>query len=94
MQGGRADIRRSSPVAFLVLTERIVREARTAQAAGIGDAIVRAFAAAVCGARVPSSLFHDALGLRDTLMPARQRSRTCHPHRERDAAASNTPAAA
>ena len=80
MQGERSDIRRISPVEFLLATERIVREARTAQAAAIGDAIVRGFAAAARGARLLASVFRDAFALRDILMPARQRSRTCHPN--------------
>ena len=80
MQGERSDIRGASPVELLLLTERIVREARTAQAAAIGDAIVRALAAAARGVRLLASVFHDAFALRDTLMPARQRSRMHHPN--------------
>ena len=80
MQGERSDIRRTPPVEFLLLTERLVREARTAQAAAIGGAVVRAFAAAVRGARLLPSIFRDAFALRDTLMPARQRCRTHHPN--------------
>jgi len=80
MQAERSDIRRTSPVGFLLLTERIVREARTAQAAAIGNALVGAFATATRGVRLLASVFHDAFALRETLMPACQRSRTCHPN--------------
>src|SRR4051812_48281453 len=80
LQGERLDIRRTSPVEFLLLTERVVREARTAQAAAIGDVVARAFAAAMRGVRLLSSTSRDALALRDTLMPARQHSRTPHPN--------------
>jgi len=80
MQAERPDIRRTSSVRCLLLTERIIREARTAQAAAIGDAVVGAFVAAARGVRLLASVFHDAFALRDTLMPARQRSRTCHPN--------------
>jgi hypothetical protein len=79
MQGERSDIRRSSPAECLLLTERLTREARTAQAAAIGGAIAQAFAAAIRGVRLLSSIIYDAFALRDTLMPARQRSRP-HPN--------------
>jgi hypothetical protein len=82
MPGGPSDIRRPSPVAFLLLTERTVREARTARATAIGDAIVEAFAAAVRGVRLLASVFRDAFALRDTLMPARHHSRTHHPNHD------------
>jgi hypothetical protein len=78
IQDGPADTRRISPVAFLLLTERIVREARTAQAAAIGDAVAAAIVAAIRAVRLLPSVFRDAFVLRDTLMPARQRSRTRH----------------
>jgi len=78
MQGDPSDIRRASPVALLLLTERMVREARTARAAAIGDTVVRGFAAAARGVRLLSSVACDAFALRDILMPARRRSRTHH----------------
>ena len=80
VEGDPPGICRTSPVEFLLLTERIVREARTAQAAAVGNAIAQAFAAAVRGAGLLASIFRDAFALRDTLMPARQRSRTQHPN--------------
>ena len=80
VNGERSGICRTSPVEFLLLTERIVREARTAQAVAIGAAVIRAFTAALRGARLLPSIFRDAFALRDTLMPARQRSRTHHPN--------------
>jgi hypothetical protein len=79
VKGDPSGICRTSPVEFLLLTERAVREARTAQAAAIGSAVVRAFAAALRGVRRLPSIFRDAFALRDTSMPARQRSRTHHP---------------
>ncbi|MBR1284182.1 hypothetical protein JQ597_19215 [Bradyrhizobium sp. AUGA SZCCT0177] len=80
MQGGPSDIRRASPAEFLLLTERIAREARTARAAAIGDAVVRTFTGAVRGVRVLVSVVRTAFALRDTLMPAREGSRTHHPN--------------
>ena len=80
MKGDPSGICRTSPVEFLLLTQRIEREARTARDAAIGRAVVPAFAAAVRGVRLLPSVFRDALALRDTLMPARQRSRTHHPN--------------
>ena len=71
---------RTSPVGFFLLTQRIEREARIARDAAIGDAIVRAFAAAARGVRLLSSVFRDAFVLRDTLMPVRQCSRMQHPN--------------
>lgn len=77
MQGCPSDIRRASPAEFLLLTERIAREAR---AAAIGDAVVRTFTRAVRGVRVLVSVVRTAFALRDTLMPAREGSRTHHPN--------------
>ena len=79
VEGDPSGICWTSPVEFLLLTERIVRQARTAQAAAIGNAIARAFTAAARGAGLLPSIFRDAFALRDTLMPARQRSRP-HPN--------------
>ena len=76
VEGDPSGICRTSPVEFLLLTERVIREARTAQAVAMGDAIVRALAAAVRGARLLPSIVHEAFALRDILMPERQRSRT------------------
>jgi hypothetical protein len=73
-----SDIRRASPVTRLLLTERMVRQARTARAAAIGNTVARGFAAAARGVRLLSSVACDAFALRDTLMPARRRSRTHH----------------
>jgi len=73
-------IRRTSPVEFFFLTQRIEREARVARDAAIGAAVVRAFTSAARGVRLLSSVIHDAFALRDSLMPARQRSRTHHPN--------------
>ncbi len=78
IQGDPSDIHRTSPVAFLLLSERIVREARTAQAAAIGNAVAATIAAAIRATRLLPSVFRDAFVLRDTLMPARQHSRTRH----------------
>ena len=77
-QGDPSDIRRASPVTRLLLTERMVRQARTARAAAIGNTVARGFAAAVRAVRLLSSLACDAFALRNTLMPARRRSRTRH----------------
>jgi hypothetical protein len=74
MQGYPSDIRRIPPLEFLLLRERIVREARIARAAAIRDAVSRTFTAALRGARLLSSI------LRDTLMPPRQRRRVHHPN--------------
>ena len=71
---------RTSPVEFFFLTQRIEREARAARDAAIGRAVVQAFAAAMRGVRLLSSIIHDTFALRATLMPARQRSRTHHPN--------------
>ena len=71
---------RTSPVGFFLLAQRIERKARIARDAAIGDAIVRAFAAATRGMRLLASTFRDAFALRDMLMPARQRSRMQHPN--------------
>jgi hypothetical protein len=76
VEGERSGICRTSPVEFLLLTERIAREARTAQAA----AIAQAFAAALRVARLLPSIFRSAFALCETLIPARQRSRTHHPN--------------
>jgi hypothetical protein len=80
VEGDRTGICRTSPVEFLLLTERIVREARSAQAVAIAGAVVRAFVAALRGVRLLPSIFRDAFALRDTSMPARQRGRTHHPN--------------
>ena len=80
LQSERPEIRRISSTEFHVLTGRIVREARAAQAAAIGRAVVEAFAAAARGVRWLSSALHETFALRDTLMPARQRTRTHHPN--------------
>ena len=80
IQGGPSGIYRTSPAAFFFLTQRIEREARAARDAAIGAAVVRVFAAAARGVRLLPSIFRDAFALRDTLMPARQRSRTHHPN--------------
>ena len=80
VEGGRSGICRTPPVAFLLLTQRIEREARSAQAAAIGSAVIRVFAAAARGLRLLSSIVRDAFALRDSLMPARQRGRTPHPN--------------
>ena len=80
IKSDRSGICRTSPVEFFFLTHRIEREARGARDAAIGRAVVQAFAAAVRGARLLPSIFRDAFALRDTLMPARQRSRTHHPN--------------
>src|SRR3954470_22372588 len=80
IQGGPSDIHRTSPVAFLLLTQRVAREARTAQAAAIGDAITGAIATAIRGLRLLPSVVHDAFVLRDMLMPERRRSRINHPN--------------
>ncbi|MET3842859.1 hypothetical protein ABIE49_004937 [Bradyrhizobium sp. OAE829] len=78
IQGDPSDIRRASPVALLLLTERMVRQARTARAAAIGNTVARGFAAAARGVRLLSLAACDAFALRDTLMPARRRGRTHH----------------
>jgi len=80
VEGDPSGIRRTSPVEFFFLTQRIERRARTARDAAIGAAIVRTFAAAVRGLRLLSSIVHDTFALRETLMPARQRSRMHHPN--------------
>ncbi|CAN7617478.1 hypothetical protein LJR220_005706 [Bradyrhizobium sp. LjRoot220] len=83
MQGNPSDIRRIPPLEFLLLRERIVREARIARAAAIGDAVGRVFAAATRGVRLLSSVVHDAFALRD-LLPARERRRTGRPNQVSD----------
>lgn len=65
MQGNPSDIRRIPPLEFLLLRERIVREARIARAAAIRDAVGRIFTAALRGARLLSSIVHDAFAWRD-----------------------------
>jgi hypothetical protein len=80
IKGDPSGICRTSPVEFFFLTQRIEREARASRDAAIGRAVVQAFAAAVHGARWLSSIIRDAFALRDTLMPARQRSRTHRPN--------------
>ena len=80
IQVGPSGIHRTSPVAFPLLTERVVREARTAKATAIGDAVTAAVAAVIRGVRLLPSVCHDAFVLRDTLMPERQRSRINHPN--------------
>ena len=80
VEGGPSGICRIPPVEFFLLTQRIEREARAAQAAAIGGAVIRVFAAAARAVRLLSSIVRDALALRDTLMPARQRGRTRHPN--------------
>lgn len=73
-------IRRTSPVEFFFLTQRIEREARVARDTTVGAAIVRVFTAAARGVCLLSSVVHEVFALRDMLMPARQRSRTHHPN--------------
>ena len=80
LQSARPDIRRISPIEFHVLTEGIVRQARAAQAAAITGAVVQAFAAVARGVRWLSSALHETFTLRDTMMPARQRSVMLHPN--------------
>jgi len=84
MQGNPSDIRRIPPLEFLLLRERIVREARIARAAAIRDAIGRMFTAALRGARLLSSVVHDAFALRGALLPARERRRTGRPNQVSD----------
>jgi hypothetical protein len=90
MQGGPSDIRRIPPLEFLLLRERIVREARIARAAAIRDAVGRTFTAALRGARLLSSIVHDAFASRDlhhagarTLPNLPSRSVTTKPRRHR-----------
>ena len=80
VEGGRSGICRTPPVEFFRLTQRIEREARAAQAAAVGSAVIRVFAAAARGLRLLSSIVRDAFALRDSLMPVRQRGRTLHPN--------------
>jgi hypothetical protein len=73
------DISRLSPAEFFLLKDRIVREARAAQAAAIHAAFAQAMSAGLRWAHLLSSILHDALALRDALLPARERRRTHGP---------------
>ena len=53
--------------------QRIIQEARTAQAAAVGEMLVRTIAATFRGVRLLVSSFREALVLRDSLPSAGQR---------------------
>jgi hypothetical protein len=73
------DISRLSPAELFLLKDRIVREARAAQAAAIRAAFAQAMSAGLRRARLLSSILHDALALRDALLTAREHRRTPGP---------------
>jgi hypothetical protein len=66
-------VRRMSPAERSRWQQRVVREARAAQAAAVGELLVRAVAAPFRGVLVLASSFREALVLRDSLPSAGQR---------------------